>query len=108
MIKVKRSKIPKLKVYTVENQNLNPSERKLLLKLIKKDAIAFKKVVSRLKDSAARFTKAEKETLQSIAYYADPKNFVNEVKITTKKAPNFSVYKDPEIKEELKSIFTVS
>ncbi len=105
MIKINRPPTPDIKVYTEKNQNLSTEERNFLLALLDSQSIQFGSFIPRLQDEQERFTKAEEETLKAIAYYANPENFKDNKKLTSAKAPNFKVYKDPELKELLKATF---
>lgn len=105
MIKIKRPKTPNIDIYTKKEEPLTEELRNNVLKLLDKNSVAFKSFIPRLKDVGEQFTKAEKETLEAINYYGDPNNFENGVKKTDKKAPNFKVYKDKQLKKEIKKLF---
>lgn len=105
MIKINRPPTPDIKVYTEKERDLSQEDRTFLLTLIDENSVRFGSFVSRLKDENERFTKAEEETLKSIAYYGNPTNFSNDEKHTTSSAPTFKVYKDKALKELLKSLF---
>ena len=105
MIKIERSKEPSIKVYTLKNQTLSADFRQEALMFIDPSSNHFSSFILRLKDENEKFTKAEKETLQAIVYYANPDNFKDGQKITDKKAPTFKVYKDAQLKVELKALF---
>ncbi|MCK8479657.1 hypothetical protein [Psychroserpens algicola] len=105
MIKIKRTKQPDIAIYNLKNQKLTKAFRDEVLALIDTNSIHFSSFIPRLKDANEKFTKAEKETLQAIAYYGNPAHFANNEKLTKKKAPTFKVYKDSELKEFLKTLF---
>ena len=105
MIKIKRPKTPDIKIYSEKSEELDGDLRTNLLKFIDKDSVEFKSFIPRLKDKDELFTKAEKETLEAINYYADPDNFEDGIKKTNKKPPSFTVYKDKDLKEKLKVLF---
>ncbi|WP_298514741.1 hypothetical protein [uncultured Kordia sp.] len=101
MIKINRPETPNINIYTEKTKSLSLELRTNLLKLIAEDAVHFQGFVSRLEDENEMFTKAEEETLEAINYYADPANF----KVEGKKAPSFTVYKDKELKEKIRTVF---
>ena len=104
MLKINRPEIPNISVYTEKKHTLKEEVRSNLLNLIDETSVGFNDFVPRLRDKDEKYSKAEKETLEAINYYADPKNFENNVKKTNKKAPSFTVYKDKELKEEIKKL----
>ncbi|AXG70967.1 TIGR02646: family protein [Kordia sp. SMS9] len=101
MIKINRPKIPNIKIYAEKSESLAPELRANLLKLIDENAVHFPDFVARLKDENEKFTKAEEETLEAINYYADPENFKNK----DKKVPSFTVYKNKELREHIRTLF---
>ena len=105
MIKIKRTKQPEIDIYNRKNQKLTKAFRDDVLQFIDPNSNHFSSFIPRLQDENEKFTKAEKETLQAIAYYANPAHFSNGEKITKKKAPTFKVYKDDELKTFLKTLF---
>nr|WP_321233586.1 hypothetical protein [uncultured Psychroserpens sp.] len=105
MIKIKRKKQPDIKIYNHKNQTLTQAFRNDVLQFIDANSVHFSSLIPRLQDANEKFTKAEKETLKAIAYYANPAHFSNGKKTTTKTAPTFKVYKDPDLKEFLKALF---
>jgi uncharacterized protein (TIGR02646 family) len=52
-----------------------------------------------------KVTKYEREKELAIAYYSDPDHFQNDEKVTEKKAPTFSVYKDKGLVAALEDVF---
>lgn len=52
-----------------------------------------------------KVTLAERDLERAIAYYGDPANFKDNVKLTTEKAKKFEAYCHPETKAELKAVF---
>lgn len=56
-------------------------------------------------DGVTKLTKAEQETEEACAFFSNPANFKDNKKITKKKEPDFSVYKDEDLAAELKECF---
>jgi len=55
-------------------------------------------------NGTAKLTKAEQELEKAMAFFTNPANYNNNLKITTEKF-NFAVYKNPELSNELERIF---
>ena len=77
MIKIKRKKQPDIDIYTLKDQTLTQSFRNDVLAFIDASSEHFSSFIPRLQDQNEKFTKAEKETLEAIRYYADPAHFAN-------------------------------
>ena len=105
MLKTNRPKRPDLDIYINKNQSITSKLRSDVLALIDPNTSPFGDLVPRLRDNSEKFTKAEKETLKAIQYYADPENFKDDIKVTKKKGPTFSVYKDKNLKKALRELF---
>jgi hypothetical protein len=75
MIKINRPNTPEIKIYTLKKDVLKNDLRLNVLKLIDANSVGFKDFIPRLSDPAEKYTKAGKETLMAINYYADPNNF---------------------------------
>lgn len=105
MIFIKRPPRPDIPIYNKKEKAVEDGalKQKLLALLLKDGNPKFSALRNRL-EAGGLFTKAEFETLQAIAYYADENHFKDDKKITDKKAPTFSVYKTPALKQILKDL----
>lgn len=111
MIKVNRINKPNIPIYKRRNVRLHrdlvkdQELRDQLAVLIDAADPNYQDLLRRINDNTQSFTKAEAETLRAIAFFANESNFKEDKKLTDKQLPKFSVYKDAELKKQLKTVF---
>ena len=110
MIKIERPKQPNIPIYTSKKDKLDRNAAKdqalrdKLLLLIDGTLPHYKSIFDRL-STDGKFSKSEVETLKAIAFFADTANFNNDQKLTAEKNLKYNVYKDPELRKQLKAVF---
>lgn len=103
MIFLKRNPKPNIPIYQEAKEEVDTSLKDQVLPLINSNNPMLQALKEKLINDQP-LTKEEHETLKAIAYYADPNNFNGNRKLTDKKGPSFSVYRNAALKEILKSI----
>lgn len=103
LIFLKRSPKPDISIYREAQEEVAVDLKNKVLPLITNGNAMLSALKQKLETNQL-LTKEEHETLKAIAYYADQNNFKNDQKLTDKKGPSFSVYRNPHLKDILKAI----